>query len=171
MGCGRSKKQGFVARRAKAMQDAGEMVLVRYNSMNRGQHLVVGPRTRRAYGYHAAGDIFYTYRVAAVAAPHLFEIVEQHREPPKREKRKPVVANKTVPVREATPPAAGEEVESLEGVRWVTPRVIAQLNAMGIHTRQELIALGPEKFAANVDGVGKKKAEKIIASLMSPDVI
>lgn len=53
----------------------GDVVLVEYLSMNRGQHKIIGPQTKKFLGYRAGGDKFYIPKADLVAAPHLFRAV------------------------------------------------------------------------------------------------
>ena len=57
--------------------DDGDVVMIRYKHPNRGQHQVRGSATRRDYGYRGGGEMFLVEHADAVAAPHLFEIVER----------------------------------------------------------------------------------------------
>jgi predicted flap endonuclease-1-like 5' DNA nuclease len=73
-----------------------DVVLVKYTHPNRGQHRVIGPRSKRIYGHRGGGEQFYVLRIDMEAMPQWFKEI---RETP----RSVVVAPERV-VKAAPPP-------------------------------------------------------------------
>lgn len=164
------------------MQDQ-DMVKIRYNSANRGQHRVVGPETRTDYGYRKQGDEFLVHRSDIARNPTLFTEIDQY-VPPVQSVVPPAPPRAVAPPappapRPATPPEAPpaptierspEEtpeasiqapVFDVAALPGVTPAVASQLIEAGVDNVDKFLELGIEGLK-KFRGVGEFKAAQII---------
>ena len=140
-----------------------DMVLVRYLSANRGQHLVVGAATGRRYNYHAGGDQFYVLKPDADAAKHLFLPIERQaitKEQQILDTPPPAPIAQKLPIASTLPATMPFDIGLIPGV---TPNIEKQLLSAGIDTKEKILALGAEELATQIKGVGKTRAEAMIA--------
>jgi len=54
-----------------------DVVLVKYTHPNRGQHRVIGPRSKRVYGHRGGGDQFYVLRIDMESMPQWFKEIRE----------------------------------------------------------------------------------------------
>jgi glycosyltransferase involved in cell wall biosynthesis len=162
-----------------------DMVMISYNSPNRGDHRVVGHAQfqyavqglrmietsgalRVDYGYRKQGDRFLVHRREIEAAPHLFQpvsaaipeiqIASQARRPQTR-----------APNRLVSNPLTGEELTGdrkfdLQTIPGISADVATQLRDKGIDMPEDIIELGVDGLK-EIRGVGNRKAEVIIAAV------
>lgn len=142
--------------------DDGDIVMIRYKHPNRGQHNVRGSATGRDYGYRSGGERFLVEHADAVAAPHLFDIVE-------RPKAKHVFEKKS----DLRPPPDLLEVEAaldfdFQTLPGVNADIAAAMKASGLSTREDILALGEEGLL-QYKYIGPAKAKIIINTLSGED--
>ena len=100
------------ARSAPAANGDGGMVMVQENSGNRGNHNIVGARTRRKYGRHSHGDQFPMLAVDAQAQPKLYIIIDMPK-PNEAQADVPMIPKPVAPVAQPAPiPAVAAQVEA-----------------------------------------------------------
>jgi glycosyltransferase involved in cell wall biosynthesis len=171
------------AERSLEMNNDDNFVLVLYDHPNRGGHRVVGQATKTDYGYRAGGEQFYVHKDDVTVQPHIFSMIEEA--PPKLETR-PVAPPPPPPAPAAPPPPpqpekealpflepeqpepeiepkeapAGDEPFDLQLVPGINAPVAAQLNAAGVHTLNQLIAV-PNEDLVEFKGIGEKTAASI----------
>jgi len=145
--------------------DDKDVVMIRYLHPNRGLHNVRG-NFGRDYGYRGGGEMFLVERRDALAAPHLFDIVER----PVAER----VPEKKVDVQ--PPPdllevkaALGDEAEvplefDFQTLPGVNADIAAEMKASGLSTREDVLALG-EQGLLQYKYIGPAKAQGIIRTL------
>ena len=138
--------------------DDKNVVMIRYKHPNRGQHNVRGQATGRDYSYRSGGEMFLVEYADAVAAPHLFEIMER-----------PIA--KHVPEKKPDlhlPPDLLEVEAALEfdfqTLPGVNADIAAAMKASGLSTREDVLALG-EQGLLQYKGIGPAKAKVIIDAL------
>lgn len=160
-----------------------DMIMISYNSPNRGDHRVighaqfsypiqglrmisVGGAMRVDYGYRKQGDRFLVHRNELEAAPDLFkpvsasipeiQIAEQSRRPTPRPPEKLVSI-----------PLTGKELEDqkfdLQTIPGVSSDIAEQLRDAGVDIPEDIIELGVEGLK-ELRGVGNRKAEIIYSA-------
>ena len=147
-------------------------VLINYNHPNRGQHRVIGPSTGTDYAYHAGGDMFLVHKNDMAAMPAVFIQAETPAEAvssaeifgkadvpgtPKMISEKSVAAKKAIVEKEKV------ALFSLQHIAGITSIGEQHLNAMNVHSVEDVVALGVEGLV-KVKGIGDKRAEAIIIS-------
>ena len=165
------------------LSEDNELVLCIFDDGNRGQHKIIGDITRRFYGYRGSGSKFYVHKSDVAARPSVFRAIEETKvidsspqapPPPPLPKtdvfstdvERPVSAE-TLPVFEDIAKDLVEEIPedkpaNLQGLPGISGETAAQLNAMGVYTPDDVIALGA-KGLLDVSGIGPSRAAKIIA--------
>ena len=139
--------------------DDDNVVMIRYKHPNRGQHNVRGSATGRDYGYRGGGEVFLVEHADAVAAPHLFDIVEKPKAKRVPEK-KPDLQQQPPDLLEVT--AALEfDFQTLPGVN---AEIAAEMKTSGLSTREDVLALGEEGLL-QYKYIGPAKAKIIIRTL------
>lgn len=154
-----------LASRTAVLSDS-DVVLVVYNSPNRGSHRVIGPSSHRDYGYRSGGGVeeFLVEKRDQAANPSLFVI-------------KPLVKEEAAVVQPPPPPVI-ENMPEVEIVRdvdalaflrdgfdfsiipGVTPSIAKALKEAGCNSMQDVLDMGREKLK-KIDGIGDKRAEAI----------
>lgn len=130
-----------------------DFVLILYRSLNKGQHRVIGPSSRRDYGYRSGGDRFLVDRKDVATNPGLFEVLSTA---PEQQARTEVPAAPE-PIRSSPPP-----VYDLTDLHGVTQSIASSLNAAGVHTMSDLVEFGEENLR-KFKGIGAKRAASIVA--------
>jgi glycosyltransferase involved in cell wall biosynthesis/predicted flap endonuclease-1-like 5' DNA nuclease len=190
------KSASALATMEKNMNDES-MVLVVYDSQNMGQHKVIGPASKTFYGYRSGGEKFYVNRSDAAAAPHVFKAIperiteQQVTAPPEPIEETPPpqpIEEEMVAIEQDSAEELGEHLEAIEeetfdyhpivedengevdlqSVGGITEQIADALEARGIKTKEDIIALGVEGLQ-EVKGIGKIRAEAIIASVLTED--
>lgn len=153
------------------------MVLVLYDSPNRGQHKVVGAATGMRYGHHGGGDRFLVHKRDIAAQPNLYRVVDAEIPMPKVVKTQvikapkpitttPIVAEEELGVEEkpivpegdlSLPPVSLNDLSTIAGL---SPAIEQQLNEMGVFDFQGVYELGKGKLT-RLKGVGPSRADAI----------
>jgi len=144
-----------------------EVVLVTYMHPNRGGHRVIGPASKRDYGYRSGGgqeDFLVEVRDQA-ANPRYFVIktlVQEDAAPPEPPPapviEEPPAEIESIPDRMALD-FLRDEVD-FSAIPGVTKQVAAGLKEAGCKSLQDVLNLGKDKIKA-IDGVGPKRADAI----------
>lgn len=147
----RSKKMDF---------NDEDMVLIRYDHPNRGQHGVRGPATGQFYGYHGGGDKFYVYKEDVEKNRALFVPIEQPSAAPKREKEETPPPK---PIKEETPDTGHvtSKTGQLTDIAGISSRIASEMNALGINTIQALANANVVDLMT-IKGIGESRAMKVI---------
>jgi glycosyltransferase involved in cell wall biosynthesis len=168
-----------------------DMVLVVYDNPNRGQHKVVGASTKINYGYRQGGGVekFYVHKDDIANYPDWFrpfappaEVISQTQlevppPPPPVSLEEPIsaIAETSMPAENIldfieTKPASENVVEGkpldkpfdLQGVPGVTDHVAEVLHEFRVSSWEDIVEFGKDKLM-QIDGVGEKRAEAILA--------
>jgi hypothetical protein len=166
-----------------------DLVWVEYLSLNRGQHKIIGPATRKFLGYRAGGDKFYIPRKDAMQAPNLFRAIERDSmivradieapSPPAPIVSQPVVVsaneeqNDLDSTRSAIHPEGRPEPvpQHIQGqvedrfsifvVPGVTPTIGVQLENMQVASYEDLLTIGEARLML-LNGMSQNRAHTII---------
>lgn len=145
-----------------------DLVLVRYMSPNRGQHMVVGGATKRRYGYRGGGEVFYVDRRDISAQPGLFQVItsEIKEDEPRKEAQ---AAPQRLPgeIKEKVLIVSESTIEEIKGghlamIPGATEQIVAQFEEAGITTYEQLQGLGVSGLR-KFKGVGEARAKAIMA--------
>lgn len=167
--CGCGKKPNIKAESSKSSMNNvsgvvdDNMILIKYASANRGQHLVVGHLTGRKYGYRAGGEVFYVLRKDAEAAPNLFVPVQKSPTAPDKRQIEELSPPKTsLQMEDDTSATTKFDFTKLPGI---TPKIAEQIERSGIDNVDDLMKMTARQIATSFKGVGEKRAEAILAYL------
>jgi len=154
-----------------------------YKSLNRGEHAVHGPATKRFYGHRPGGSVFYVHRADIAAMPDMFEpIIETPTappvapvappppptppaEPPKPPSRAATVTKASV---ERAQPAARRsqsyytENDDVALTPGVSPAIAAQLNQLGVFKVQDIHEKLTYEDLIKLDGVAEQRAKTML---------
>lgn len=174
MGCGCKKgvekAKSEISKGETLMNEDQDYVLVKYLSLNKGKHGVVGASTHKKYGYRRGGDVFLVHREDVALQPHLYEEVRQaghnivtsppSAPPPPQpiaefDYEKYIEQVRTKFEREIDP-------QTLPGV---TPVVATRMRNSGLVTKESILSLGEDGLQQAVSGIGAAKAKMIIEYL------
>lgn len=126
--CRNPKKASVITMNAATQQQEAQMaaindddlVLVKYNSLNRGQHKVIGMSTGTFYGHRGGGTKFYVHRSDIELQPHIFLPIENTTAATPEPAPTPEVPALIVPTKEPTTSptevVANEETKPAESV-------------------------------------------------------
>jgi len=151
-------------KQAMNMQADQDMILIRYNHGNRGQHVVKGYATGKYYGYRGGGDTFLVHRDDIKNSPHIFIPIETQA----------LATNEPAP-----PPVQEFDAEAylarikdkwnkeldLQTLPGVTAIIEQSMKDSGFTTRDAIMRAGATGLQESVRGIGEAKAEAIIAYL------
>jgi predicted flap endonuclease-1-like 5' DNA nuclease len=163
-------------RSVATMQEDNNFKMVQYDHPNRGGHRVVGPQTGINYGYRSGGERFLVDIRDIQSMPHIFRVIQPVVAPEPAPPVKPPEPIAPVPppkVQKTTadvvvaPEAEVEEVKAeivldLQSIPGITPIAAQQLNAAGVHTYDDIVALGEEGLMG-IKGIGWSRARAILA--------
>jgi GT2 family glycosyltransferase/predicted flap endonuclease-1-like 5' DNA nuclease len=181
------KQSPVQAERSETVSDLRDedFILCDYGSPNRGSHHRYGPTTGHYYGYVKGGDTFLVHKEDVKYSPHLFVPVQQEKAPPPQAQQAPpppppvVTTEPPKPETTATapPPDLGvsvtestqvedtvttEPVFDLQTIPGVTPMIAQTLNAMGVHSLDDLAGKSADDLIA-IHNVGPSRAHRMIA--------
>ena len=157
----------------KEVEDS-DVVMVEYNHPNVGQHPVIGPATRRKYGYRAGGERFLVHKDDVQHSPTLFKPVgaEQREAVVQRPQRKappppePVMKEEEPePVDLEEDPARSHTPLDLSGLE-LSKRVIQNLARNGFVTEERVLDAGEEGLV-EVKWIGEQTAQDILEYIRS----
>ena len=134
--------------------DDKDVVMIRYLHPNRGLHNVRGSVSGRDYSYRGGGEMFLVEYRDAVAAPHLFAIMDR-----------PVAERLPEKKVDAQPPPDLLEVKAalefdFQTLPGVTADIAAAMKADGLSTWEDVLALS-EKGLLKYKSIGKVRAAAI----------
>ncbi len=140
-----------------------DVVMVVYTSRNRGNHRVIGADSRKDYGYRVGGERFLVFKDDMRAQPHLFMEVRLQQD---------AMQHQDASVKPPPPPReTGEgsekvvvEVFSLGSLPGVSVDIVHQMEANGIRTREDVMALGA-KGLMEYKGIAESRADLIMKLL------
>lgn len=127
-----------------------DLIMVRYEHPNKGQHAVVGSMTKTKYGFRAGGDSFLVKKADIDAQPHLFKVIEHRPEAPKQTIAPP-----------SAPRPIGQKISELPGV---SQNIADMLEADGLVMTTDLSDLTADDLT-KYKGIGKVTAETIIKAV------
>lgn len=184
-GCGGNRTAQYVehpeiqAMKGMNQTSDNDVILVRLNDGNLGDHAVFGGATRTNYGYRASGDVFLMKRIDVDSQPGLFvQVIENGPVPEPKVQPEPPAPN---PVAISEFPAIVPVAKVVESVKiepepvvvrpfdpqtipGISERISADLLGHGVKSRKEIKDLGKEGLM-RIDGVGEKRAEIILKAL------
>jgi glycosyltransferase involved in cell wall biosynthesis len=146
----------------KNMNDDSDLILVQYTSPNKGQHSVVGAKTKTNYSYRRGGDVFLIHHEDYSLQPHMFVIVDNANHPGRPvEKVKKVELQEPVPIQEDKEDSLISEDEfDLQILPGVTPKIAQRMKMTGLSTPNVILQHGEDSLVA-VKGIGGTKAAMI----------
>lgn len=166
-----SKSLPLGASKTAVLADS-EVVLITYQHPNRGSHRVIGPASKRDYGYRSGGgqEEFLIEARDQVANPRLFvikPIVKDEAPPPEPPPPPPVIEEEALPVETASVPDRValdflRDTVDFSAIPGVTKQVATHLQEAGCKTLQDVLDMGKEKIM-ELPGVGPKRADAIYA--------
>lgn len=195
MACGCGKQKAMAVAQPPAAPGGGgvdsEMVLIRYNSPNRGEHRVVGASvfpeqigpsmipTNHGFSFdyhrHAQGDLFYVHQSDIRYNPDLYQVVELPPSPEETAQRvvesfhqsdsvpEPKDAGGPVDVSNLIPEPEEKQFD-LQSLPGVTKAIAIQLQDKGFATPDKLVELGEAGLMEQqIEGMSEKRAHTIVA--------
>jgi len=189
--CGKSRHSAAAPKvmmnvsRAAPEMDDDSFVMVKLVDGNRGNHPIVGARTRNKYGYRSHGDTFLMHQDDVAAMPGKFQEVVKAKPITAPAEKQPapepaLVEGAKIPVVETKmrPPEGKLEQESstvlmvardearpfdLQTVPGVTSTIARQLEAQGVDSLESLASWSVDDLQEKIKGVGEARAEQIRA--------